>query len=572
MAAVLATFMPSVANDFVDWDDLAFVVKNIHIGSLSTESLWWMCTTFYQGIWHPLTWLSHGLAVAAWGQNPAPHHFVNVLLHTINVGLFFLLCVRLQNAWNLRNPMGRTLSPQRISIAAFTAALLFGVHPLRVEAVAWLSARKDVLCALFFLSTLISYVSYTTTDRTGYRGRMFYLLSIFLCFAAVLSKPVATTVPAVLLLLDYYPLYRLNSDSWRACLWEKIPFFVLSAISLGLNIGAQAGTEVPLSYVSADMRIMNAFHSMVSYLVQSVAPQNLLPLYAIDRTVNYFGPVYLVCLAVVLCLTAASAWRAFRSDRLWIVLWAYYVVTLAPVSGLIMTYRHSAADRYTYVSTLSFWLLAGLGAGRLWEAAGSLKRIVFWRVTLALFIIAVATAYVFKTEKQIDVWQNTEALWTYVLTNSASVPDVAFFAMGKVCENRGDLERALSYYRAAMALNPANSRYRARIADVLAMGGEPERALKVAREILEMEPDSPSAHATLGRILGYMGRYDTAIEEFLKALKIDADCDEALAGLVLAYLEKGDRQRAMEYFRRCRAKGFEVPHRDKTGRETRGIR
>ena len=194
---VLVTFLTAVGNDFVDWDDYAFVTTNYHIRSISTDSLRWMLTTFYQGAWHPLTWFSHALDRSLWGLNPAPHRLINIILHTLNVLLFCGLCMRLQDAWVERNPQRETISPESRFVAAWTAALLFGIHPLRVESVAWIAERKDVLSAFFYLTTIITYLGYAFGACAGEDRKWRYLLSVALYLPAVLSKPMTVTLPLV---------------------------------------------------------------------------------------------------------------------------------------------------------------------------------------------------------------------------------------------------------------------------------------------------------------------------------------------------------------------------------------
>jgi len=223
--AVLITFLPSVGGDFLDWDDYAFILDNPHISRLSADSLAWMAGTYYQGVWHPLTWFSHALDKAVWGDNPSGHHLVTLIIHSLNALLFFLLFVRLCRDWDI--------SAVNKLLAGFAVALLFGVHPLRVESVAWLSERKDVLCAFFFLLSMLSYLTYARSEQG--QGRGSYCASSAFTILALLAKPMAMSLPFVFLVLDYYPLKRLNGNTVGKLLWEKLPLFLFAVGALALN-------------------------------------------------------------------------------------------------------------------------------------------------------------------------------------------------------------------------------------------------------------------------------------------------------------------------------------------------
>lgn len=242
-AVVLLVFLPSVQNDFVDWDDYAFVSKNPRLAPISWESLRWMATTFYMGAWHPITWFSHAVDISLWGANPSPHRLMNILIHCCNVVLFCVLCTTLQDIWSERNPAGKSISAESKLIAAFSAAVLFGIHPLRVESVVWISERKDVLCSFFFLCSLVAYLAYARREPVR-QGRRFYFLSLGFHLMALLAKPMAMTLPLVLLVTDYYPLYRLDKGRLWTCVREKVPYIILSAGCVAMNAAATWSTSV----------------------------------------------------------------------------------------------------------------------------------------------------------------------------------------------------------------------------------------------------------------------------------------------------------------------------------------
>lgn len=544
---ILMVFMPCVGNQFVDWDDHAFVTKNHHISTLSLESIRWMLTTFYQGVWHPLTWFSHALDRSLWDASPAYHHLVNVLLHSLNVLLFCSLVVRLQR--------GADLSRGQQYIAAFAAALLFGIHPLRVESVAWVAQRKDVLCALFFLASLIVYLSYARSESSGPR-RTYYLTSLALFFGALLSKPMAVTLPFVLLLIDWYPLERLTASTFWTSVREKIPFFVLSGLTVVVNMFAAGQGAVPFSYVPAHMRIMNAFCALVFYVRQTIVPSHLIPLYQLDRSLDYFGPRFILCAFLVSLVTIVCVWRALKRDRLWATVWFYYLITIGPALGLFMSYRHAMADRYTYLPTLGFWVLVGLGVRRLWETTDKLRASRAAKGVLIACLLLVAFAYGSYTQEQIGVWKNSETLWGHVIQDGKHVPALAYFSLGKELEKKGQYDKAMAYYQTALSLNPKNNRYRAGIANIISKTGNREEALRMYKEILQEERGNSGAHVNVGRILALMGRLDEAVSAFDRALELQPDNGQALLLMAIAHLEKGEKATALDYYETYLSKGF----------------
>ncbi|MGO9570945.1 MAG: tetratricopeptide repeat protein, partial [Desulfomonilaceae bacterium] len=547
-----------VGNDFVDWDDYSFVTANYHIQSISLDSLRWMLTTFYQGAWHPLTWLSHAVDRSLWGLNPAPHRLINIILHTLNVLLFYSLSIGLQDAWVERNPQRETISSESRFVAAWTAALFFGIHPLRVESVAWIAERKDVLSAFFYLATIITYLGYARVACAEQDKKWRYLLSVGAYLPAVLSKPMAVTLPFVLILIDYFPLYRLNKSNIGMRIWEKSPFFVLAAVAVGMNIAAKWGEAIPFSYVPAGLRIMNGFHAMVFYVQKSVLPSHLLPLYQLDRGIDYFGPTFVFSAMAIIGVTGICIRQAIKNHRVWAAIWFYYVITLVPALGLFLPYRHAMADRYSYLSTLGFWLLAGLGVARLWNAAGRSRHVMVLRVGFVGAMLAVAIGYDYATQNQIGVWKNSETLWSYVIKQSDPVPDMAYFAIGKELERKGDLAEAMANYKRALSLSLENNRFKGRMGAILAKQGDYASALSIYRGILEAEPSNPATFVDIGRVLAMMGRYDEATQSFERALELDPDYLPAFPMLMVAYLEKNQIVRARKFYQKFIEKGFTV--------------
>jgi tetratricopeptide (TPR) repeat protein len=549
---VLIVFLPCTANDFVNWDDLIFVVYNPAVAQFSGKSFSWAFTTFHQGIWHPVTWLSHTLCRSLCGLNPGCHHLASVLIHGLNVLLFCLLFLRLMEV--------RDLPPDSRRIAAFAAAVLFGVDPLCVEATAWVSARKDLLCAFFSLGSLIAYLRYVRSDSS--RGRQArYLFSVFLAALALMSKPSAMTLPFVLLIIDFHPLERLERGSIGKRIWEKLPFFALAFGAAALNMAAAGAHAISFSYVPLHMRIMNAFYAVFFYIRQSLVPTNLLPLYQLDRGLDYFGPVFLGTAALFVLVTVSCVGRALKGDRIWAASWFAYLTLLLPVLGLFMSHRQGMADRYAYLPTMVIWMLVGLGIARVWQRAGESRRRGLTRAVLAGCFVVVACLYGYAAQRQIGVWRNSETLWRYMMEHADYVPALAYLGLGQELENRGELDEALALYRKAFSLNPRNNDYLGRIGVILAKKGRSGEALAIFTKIRDQEPADPKAHLNVARALLQAGRTDESIAAMKKAEELDPNGRDLLLLLTIANLRRGDGSTAAKYYGRYLAAGH-VPRPD----------
>jgi tetratricopeptide (TPR) repeat protein len=430
---------------------------------------------------------------------------------------------------------------------------------LRVEPVAWASARKDVLSAFFFLCALIVYVDFVRAESGGSR-RAYYILTLFLSLLALLSKPTAMTLPFVLFVLDFYPLSRLERGTLGRLTLEKAPFLLLAAGAMAMNFFAARDVAVTLDYVPASVRIMNSFYAIIFYISRSIFPANLIPLYMMNRDLDYFGPVYVTSAVLVMAATVICIWRAMKNDRLWAAVWFYYLITLAPTLGFFMSFRHYVADRYSYLPTMAWWVLAGLAAARLWEAAGKVRHGPAFRAGLKVLwagcFVLLAFLYGYCTESQIRVWKNTETLWQYVIDKADYIPDLAYAALGDDLERKGELDKALSHFQKAFSLNPRNNIFRGKVADILAKQGQKEEALAIHEAIRDVEPKNPWAHANVGRMLAMMGRHDEAIEALKKALELQPDYGNALLMLSAVYLETKDRTQALYYYNKYVSEGF----------------
>ena len=471
LAATLAiltflVYLPALRNEFVNWDDGPYVFANPHIRSMDGNFFKWAFLEFHIMNWHPLTWISHALDYALWGLNPLGHHLTNIMLHALNTFVVVVVAMKLLEAFKERSSRsGQSfLSNNRaLLIAAGIAGLLFGLHPVHVESVAWVAERKDLLCALFFLMSVMTYVKYAGSrqsegeakDETG--GKNFltnrqYLLSLGFFVLALMSKPMAVTLPAVLLILDWNPFNRIRSlkTFWAASV-EKLPFLALSLISSVLTVFAQrsGGALELMEIVPLSTRLLVAVHSLIAYLGKMLWPLDLIPFYPYPRTVSLLSPEYFGVVALVIGITIFCVVKAKKKQTVWLSVWSYYCVTLAPVLGIIQVGGQAMADRYTYLPSLGPFLLMGLGAAWVWgKIETSWKRGL---IATAAFMVFLSLS--FMTFQQIGRWKNDVDLWNYVIEQEGHDVLFAYFKRGQAFALRGQYEKAIEDYNTVISLN-----------------------------------------------------------------------------------------------------------------------
>jgi hypothetical protein len=467
IAVSLLTFLvyiKSLQNGFVNWDDDEYIYNNFHIRSFNLTFLRWAFTTFYASNWHPLTWISAALDYAVWGLNPLGHHLTNNILHSVNTFIVVLLAARLLGAQQEKKT-GSVPAASLDTRAALTAAavtgVLFGLHPLHVESVAWVSERKDLLCALFFMLSIMMYLTYVEEEGRGPllnpKGALSfnkrYLLTVVFFIFALMSKPMAVSLPFVLLILDWYPYGRINSvKTLRNALIEKLPFILLTICLSILTVMAQKtqGAIKSIELIPFPVRLLVAAKALLMYLLKMLAPVNLIPFYQYPRggsliSIEYMLPIVLIIGVTIVCAGLANRYRVLPA------VWCYYVVTLLPVLGIVQVGEQAMADRYTYLPSVGPFLLVGLGAAMVQTR---MKSGMICRSLAATIAITVVILLSYSTIRQIRVWRNSFDLWNYVIEKNPSIP-VAYNNRGLIWSDNGRADEALKDFDAAIALNPS---------------------------------------------------------------------------------------------------------------------
>ena len=493
-----AVYFPALSNGFVNWDDNGYVYENAALKYSWIEFTRWAFTTLTMSNWHPLTWLSLKLDYFIWGMDPAGFHLTNVLLHGANTALVVLLAGLLFSEIFKDND-------GRVIVAAALTGILFGVHPLHVESVAWISERKDVLYSLFMLCALICYVGFLRAESARHRAYLYGLC--LLSFAlSLMSKPMAVTLPAILLILDYYPFRRILFDGGSAApvLREKLPFFALSLAAAIVAIVGQSlsASMAPVADLPLLDRLLGAAHAQAGYLLKTVWPSGLSPFYPLDRDITLVSLEYLLPLLFFLATTLASL-VLFRRAPLLTAVWAYFIVSLSPVIGIIQVGNQAMADRYMYLPILAPLVLAGALAARVWRVRASARIGVVAMSAVTACLLAVVTV------RTIPVWSDSFSLWARVIEQTPNAA-VAHLNLGNAYRELGDLERAAESWRKTLEIEPRHSFALNQLGVVAFMSRDFALARHRFAAAVAADETNAEARYNLALVLEALGRLDEA--------------------------------------------------------------
>ena len=553
VALTAAAFYPALQNSFVNWDDYKNIVENPHYRGLGWTNFRWMFTTFHMGHYQPLSWVTLGLDYVFWGMNPFGYHLTNLILHGANALVFYYVCLRLLS---LLNTTPSTHKTHALPIAAVLAALFFAIHPLRVESVAWVTERRDVLSGFFFLLTILFYLKAVTVGEAESGRRQWMALSLISYVLSLLSKASGITLPLVLVVLDVYPLRRLGQDPkrWLALesrkIWrEKIPFLVLA---LGAGIVAlmaqhQAKAIRPLEQYDTASRIMQSLYGVGFYLRKTVLPFSLSPLYEVSQTPDPWRWSFLLSGIVVVGITVALFFQRRRWPAIF-ASWMVYVILLLPTSGIAQSGPQLVADRYSYLSCM-VWALGGSGAFfRLWQLSWNrdVSRRLFDSVVvfIALFLMGLGVL----TWKQTQVWHDSEELWRHAL----SIDRESSFAhnnLGNALAAQGRFEEAIDQFQRALRIDSNDPDATYNLGNALAQQGNFEAAGKQLQQALQINPGNAMAAYDLGNVRARQGRFEEAIDQFQTALKIDPGLARAHYNAGSLLTQQGKLDEAIAHFR-----------------------
>lgn len=517
------------------WDAGSYLIDNPFITALTWKNLKWMFTSIFVSNWHPLTWLSYTFDYliygAYWGVA-----LTNILLHCFNTILVFLLTISLVNHHHHREFFFKNTNPD-VLVAAFIAALWFGIHPQHVESVAWLAERKDVLCLFFTLLTFIFYIKYVC-DQGGGKW-IYYMVALFSFICAILSKPMAVTTPVLLMILDLYPLRR-NLIEFRNGLkvrWflllEKLPFFIGSFMLVLLTIFAQTTAIASLEKLGYTVRILNAFKSFIVYISKMIFPINLMPLYT--DFPNSDDPLSLIPVAAFFLIIIVLIYLWQKGQKFWLAAWFFYIVALLPVLGLLQVGIQSSADRYAYLPTIPFYILIGCGMANLFFKK---HQIYFKFFSTALFVSLSAILFIL-TQNQTQIWSNEFRLWSHLIK---VMPDhgPANSSLGDYYYNKGQYEKAVYHYEKAGSVGKMVNYSFPGLGIAFLKLGQLDQALQVYATILTKKyntgiPDS-CIYYNVGLIYARKGLLKEARQAFLR-VGMDSDPEFLIASKLIPRIE-----------------------------------
>jgi protein O-mannosyl-transferase len=515
-------FGQTVRYDFVNFDDNNYVYANPTITSgLTPDGIIRAFSSRHSGNWHPLTTISHMLDCQLWGLHAGGHHFTNIVLHTIAVVLLFLVLHHMTGAiWQ----------------SAFVAAL-FAIHPLRVESVAWISERKDVLSAVFFMLAIGAYVRYARSPSVGR-----YLMMSILFALGLMSKPMLVTVPFVLLLLDYWPLKRFAARrSVERLILEKIPLFMLSAAAGVATFWAQQSSVAPVEQLPLVSRIGNGLVSCVIYVKQIIWPVQLAVFY--PHPENKL-PGWEIGLAILLLAVVSAGAIALRRKSPYLITgWFWYLVMLLPVIGLIQVGSQAHADRYTYLPQIGLymllaWVIADVLASRLQ------RRIL--AVTASVAIIALA----WRAHVQASYWRNGESLWRHALAVTSG-NFIAHNGLGHFLLTHARLDEAIEQFQMAVNIDPRFPEAQKNLSVALTEKGRTDEAIAHLQTLLKEYPNDALGHYNLGNALLKKGDSQGAIAGYEKALSIQVRYPAAHYNLGIALDQNGRIDEAIAQYQQA---------------------
>jgi len=528
----IVAFLPVLGNGFVDYDDPDYITKNPRVtAGLTVAGAAWALTATEADNWHPVTWLAHMLDVTLFGLNPVGHHATSVLWHAATAVLLFLVLARL------------TGHPWR----SLAVAAIFAVHPLRVESVAWAAEKKDLLGGLFWVLTLGAYLGFCRRPGAGR-----YILVLVLFVLGLGAKPMLVTLPFILLLIDWWPLGRLAAGPGRIqgpgrtsatrLVLEKLPLLLLSAGASVITFQIQRSTGAVKEYELIPLipRLLNAALSTVRYLGKTLWPTDLSPLYPHPGP-NLSLVAAFVAIGALLVTTIVVTRR--REGYPWLLFgWVWYLVTLAPVVGIVQVGWQGMADRYTYLPLIGpvlalTWTAAGSVAAPLRRyaapAVGALlialviatrHQTTFWHDNVRFFTRAVATTennvfaefYLAKALRHEHRLEEAEQHLKTALRINPFFPEL-YNEMGLVARERGDIAAAVRWFERAIQLAPREASVRIRLAEALEQRGDPARALEEYLAAAASDPTAAHARINAALLLSRFGRDAEAVEQMREA-------------------------------------------------------
>ena len=551
----ILSFSPVLQNEFVNWDDPDNFLENLNYRGLRWSNLTWMFTTFHMTLYRPLTWITYGFDYLLWGMEPFGYHLTSLFLHAVNGLLFYFLTLRIL-AMAYPEPARRDYW---FNIAAAFAALLFALHPLRVEAVAWASARESVLGGGFFLLTVLFYLRTVGRPNSSFAHYWIWTTITWLSFVfSLLSKVSGVTLPLVLLVLDIYPLRRLDADArtwlrppFRRVLLEKTPFVIVASIIsvIGVLAKERFGTVATLADYDVLTRVNQVMYGMAFYIWKTVVPLELSPLYEKLSYHMKFSALDIRSTLAVLTLTtgfvlARKRWPAGLAS------WLCYAFILTPVLGFIPYGPQIVADRYSYLSNLSWAMLAGAGLHTCRPLRFDERKTARFYILVCVVAGLVVATLASLTWNYAKVWHDSERLWRHAL----AIDPKSSFAhnnLGLVLAQRGETSEAMRKFREATEIDPNFAEAHNNLGHLLVSQGSLEEGIQELRKAILIKPAFAEAHNNLGNALAERGELNEAVKQLHEALRANPEYAAAFYNLGRVSAKQGQLEKAIDSYKRA---------------------
>jgi len=530
LSLILISFLPYIPllnADFVHWDDDVYIVENARVQKgVTIENIKWAFTTTYFGFYYPLTWLSHMLDCSLFGLNASMHHLTNLLWHIANTLLLFSFFH----------------SATKEKIKSFVLSFLFAVHPLNVESVAWISERKNLLAAFFFLLGLNLYLFYLKNPNI--RNYTLLYLSFLL---GMMAKPILVTFPFALLLIDLWPLKRIRLEKNilkenKESLYEKIWFLIPIPIFVYLTIIAQKDADAlaSLSYITFKDRVAGAVIALKDYIVNFIFPIKLTALYPHLKG-DYSISVLVLSFVLILFIFALSL-KYFKKNPLYLFGFLWFVINLAPVLGIIQVGDQARADRYMYIPMVGLLSVIVFGLNDIVDISN--KKIVFG------FFVTVFILFSVKTHYQCLTWKNTETLFSNMLKVSPKASQ-AYHNIAIVCKERGDIDGAIENYKKALEIDPCKAKSLNNLGSCYAETGDYYKAIECFKKSIECNPNLSQGYYNLGLSYEHLGDINKAIEYYQKTVELDPKKEKAYNNIGICFTKMNDFKTALYYFEKA---------------------
>jgi Tfp pilus assembly protein PilF len=498
---------------FVNFDDPVYVIQNSHVQSgITHNGLHWAFTTKYFGLWNPLVWLSFMLDYQLYGLNAGGYHLTNLILHILSTILLFRLFNRMTG---------------EIWKSAFVAAL-FALHPLHVESVAWVSERKDVLSAFFWLLTLCIYVYYTEKPVVKR-----YLLVLFAFILALMSKPMVVSLPFIMILLDYWPLKRFELKKDNLIMWqlkEKMPFLVLSAILVITTLYIPDNND--LEQLPFGLRYANAPVSFMTYLENTFMPNDLAVCYPFSDQIPFRHS--LGALLLIIFISAVVIAMIKRLPYLFVG-WFWYFITIIPVIGIVHIADFAMADRYYYLPSIGISVILAWGIPLLFPNKETRKMILF--PAAIAFITLMSTL----TWQQCGYWKNSIELWTHTL-QATKDNALAHNNLGLALFAEGKVEESIKHYSEAIRITQGDAPAYSNRGNAYTLLGQYQQAISDYNEAIRLKPYYAPAFYNRGNVYKDLGQYEQAIKDFDDTIRLSPYYTRAYNKRAVVYLNLGNKE------------------------------